>query len=421
MECAQCGALVPPGRRACPTCGAPAANPGGATAKSEVDALLTEAALLRSRGLHDEAIGVCTRVLRLDSSNAAVHSLLANIYRDQGNFREALGWFKLATELNPNSTEDKDKFNEMTGRVLQSSLYSERAAAASPSRRRPARAPFVLKDALAKIQPAYMVVGTTVLAMCLMLIVVLVINKKPQPQHEARQQVATPNSDPVDAATTATAVVMAPTPQVVPPPPDKVEGGDTRAGITGLPGITVAQPPPPKPANPVPDQPPNLTRTSDAAPPINQVAPFQPSTADNAIGTEDIEVRTTLLQHELERNLRNSPLPATLSSLNLDPRTDILTLEFTLARMPGPKETKQGLLYTAFHLVWSAADKDKRLTRFTLRGNAFATADGLPSLALITDITREQAATARTYNDYTAVLTCLTDPRWRRDLLNVAL
>ena len=61
--------------------------------------LLAEANLLRTWGQHRRDDRVCTRILRLDP-NGSTHSLLGDLYRDEGNYREALGWYKQAVNIN---------------------------------------------------------------------------------------------------------------------------------------------------------------------------------------------------------------------------------------------------------------------------------------------------------------------------------
>jgi tetratricopeptide (TPR) repeat protein len=74
-----------------------------------VAALLARANLLRMRGQWAEAVERCTEVLRLDPHNAAAHSLLGDIYENQGRLDKSSHWYQLALEQNPESIADQAK------------------------------------------------------------------------------------------------------------------------------------------------------------------------------------------------------------------------------------------------------------------------------------------------------------------------
>lgn len=61
------------------------------------------------RGQWSEAADQCAEVLRIDPRNATAHSLLGDIYQDQGRPRDARHWYQLALEMNPASTADRAK------------------------------------------------------------------------------------------------------------------------------------------------------------------------------------------------------------------------------------------------------------------------------------------------------------------------
>jgi len=71
--------------------------------------MLIRANLLRMRGKWDQAAEHCAEVLRLEPSNATAHSLLGDIYQDQGRPDQARHWYQLALELNPASEGDRAK------------------------------------------------------------------------------------------------------------------------------------------------------------------------------------------------------------------------------------------------------------------------------------------------------------------------
>jgi tetratricopeptide (TPR) repeat protein len=70
---------------------------------------LTRANLLRVRGQWEAAAEQCAQVMRLDPQNAAAHSLLGEIYDNQGHLERAIRWYEEALELNPKSVADRAK------------------------------------------------------------------------------------------------------------------------------------------------------------------------------------------------------------------------------------------------------------------------------------------------------------------------
>jgi len=75
-------------------------------ANLELDALgagplLAQANLARIRSHWNEAVEICVRVLRSQPGNADAHSLLGDIYRDQGLVDDAIQWYRMASDLRP--------------------------------------------------------------------------------------------------------------------------------------------------------------------------------------------------------------------------------------------------------------------------------------------------------------------------------
>lgn len=79
------------------------------SSRASLDALLARANLLRMRGQWAEAVERCTEALRADPHNPAAHSLLGDIYENQGRLDKAIHWYQLALEQNPESIADKAK------------------------------------------------------------------------------------------------------------------------------------------------------------------------------------------------------------------------------------------------------------------------------------------------------------------------
>jgi tetratricopeptide (TPR) repeat protein len=61
------------------------------------------------RGQWAEAVEACTEALRLDPHSAAAHSLLGDIYENQGRLDKASHWYQLALEQHPESIADQAK------------------------------------------------------------------------------------------------------------------------------------------------------------------------------------------------------------------------------------------------------------------------------------------------------------------------
>ena len=121
MICGHCGAEIPDDAVVCPHCGAPIeerfGDAGDWGMEREVYSLLATANLYRVRGLWQEAENKCIEVLRRYPNNPAAHSLLGDIYADQGRWEEAKEWYELAVELAPSSQADKKKL-ERVRRIL---------------------------------------------------------------------------------------------------------------------------------------------------------------------------------------------------------------------------------------------------------------------------------------------------------------
>lgn len=117
MICPYCGVEIPDNSHFCPECGAPLGENSGEVQGVEIEretySLLATANLYRIRGLWQEAEKKCVEVLRRYPNNPTAHSLLGDIYADQGRWEEAKEWYELAVELNPSSQVDKRKLERV--------------------------------------------------------------------------------------------------------------------------------------------------------------------------------------------------------------------------------------------------------------------------------------------------------------------
>lgn len=117
-ECTNCLASIPPAESRCPKCGSPVAgdglgDPELAQIVDKVHALLVSANLKKLRGDLDGAIQECIKALRVNPDSVEAHSLLGDIYRDQGNLEEAERWYQIALDLNPDSKIDQLRLDQL--------------------------------------------------------------------------------------------------------------------------------------------------------------------------------------------------------------------------------------------------------------------------------------------------------------------
>lgn len=69
--------------------------------QEEVEALLTQANVLRSRGKLEEAVGLCRQILERDAQAWGAWELLGDLEHERANFDAALEAYQRARELNP--------------------------------------------------------------------------------------------------------------------------------------------------------------------------------------------------------------------------------------------------------------------------------------------------------------------------------
>jgi len=436
--CAKCGEVLNEGVYFCEKCGTPLHLSEVTPSRDDIERLLSEAHLLRSQEQQEDAIALCTRVLRLDPMNAAAPALLGDIYREQLNYQEALGWYKLAVQRNPDNLGDRRKLDEMIDRVFHglrkeaSPVATNIAAFALPASTVPANTqppipPMEGGNWFTRLQPTHVVIACSVFTM--LVVAVLLWNSTfarhseagPSPKHypltatvPATTAPLTTDTAPGDVNNAGSAVVAPPvaSSRVNPPPPDAVEGGEH---IDGLPGLVVKhQDPTPKPS-------PTPAPTNGAfGEGTTNLPPYTPATV-NPLTAEEVVKETQQLQAAMERMLKDKHMPFQLNEVVVDPRTGNVTVDYTIPRTAALVETRKALLYAGFHLVWTATAQKNSPRSYTLRGFAYGSVGNDPSLAMVADVTPQQADAARTAVDYRTVSGYLTDPWWRADLTAVPL
>ncbi|MBW3623623.1 MAG: tetratricopeptide repeat protein [Armatimonadetes bacterium] len=120
--CPHCRTPLPEGSE-CPACG-PSGN-GSQTSKGDSEAAfarLSAANLARMRGQWEEAIQKCVDALRHDPHNSTAHSLIGDIYQDQGRREEAIQWYQMALDLDPNNAADRTKLDRLLNPEITTSV-----------------------------------------------------------------------------------------------------------------------------------------------------------------------------------------------------------------------------------------------------------------------------------------------------------
>ncbi|HEX5323393.1 MAG TPA: tetratricopeptide repeat protein, partial [Capsulimonadaceae bacterium] len=91
----------------------------------ESSRMLAQANLHRMRGQWDEAIAICMDAMRLMPNDPTAHSLLGDIYSDQGNLDEAIRWYCMALDLKPASRADREKLSRLVESKRQALIAAD--------------------------------------------------------------------------------------------------------------------------------------------------------------------------------------------------------------------------------------------------------------------------------------------------------
>ncbi|MBI3947604.1 MAG: tetratricopeptide repeat protein [Armatimonadetes bacterium] len=136
MKCKACGTEVSEDATYCTLCGVnleTGQRSDGDAPDSSVYPLLAAANLSRMRGNWDAAEQKCIEVLRLYPNNATAHSLLGDVYANQGRWEEAIQWYQLAADLDPGNQADRAKLDQARQRLVGGKEPPRRAAAGAPA------------------------------------------------------------------------------------------------------------------------------------------------------------------------------------------------------------------------------------------------------------------------------------------------
>lgn len=113
--CPQCFEINPLGATFCQLCGAAFTDSKESTEGSDQEVYrdLAQTNLLKMRGAYKEAVQVCLGILKRYPNNATAHTLLGDIYSEQGDLQQAAEWYEMALDLNPKSESDRRKLDEV--------------------------------------------------------------------------------------------------------------------------------------------------------------------------------------------------------------------------------------------------------------------------------------------------------------------
>lgn len=145
-----------------------------ANARIDTGPLLTRANLLRMRGYWEDAADQCIEVLRLSPGNPTAHSLLGDIYQDQGKPEEARHWYHLALELNPHSTGDRAKLAR-SEEAIEARTHKAEWEAVIEGRSEPIGTKLLVRESVQRIVA---VAGTTVCAVILVAAILVSLGER---------------------------------------------------------------------------------------------------------------------------------------------------------------------------------------------------------------------------------------------------
>jgi hypothetical protein len=144
------------------------------------NAALSRANLLRMRGLWTEAAEQCAEVLRLDPRNPTAHSLLGDIYQNQGRMEDARHWYQLALEVNPASRADRAKLDRVEETLAARNQRAEWEAVIE-GRQQPVTTTLLVRES---VQRVVAMAGAAVCAVILVMATLISLSERTQAQGE---------------------------------------------------------------------------------------------------------------------------------------------------------------------------------------------------------------------------------------------
>ncbi len=439
--CSQCGIRADEGDEKCFNCGAPILTDVIPTLiGSKISTEIADANLLRTKGRFAEAISACADILRNNPENASAHALLGDIYVDQQNFREALGWYKLAVKLDPLNENYKKKVNTISEKIFGTEVISGNAGknigwSKTPTNNQVSESPIEkFKTWVMSLSPPVIITSTTLIFAIIGGIIVLTIfnknnvslnpsqptaiteptsNEPPQPDEIVSKDASQPQNNNL--------------PIVIPPKPDVTENGD----IPGLPGIKIdksnSQPPvaenqPPANQNPVVSPPASNDNNNHLAPlpkdnpvkndPPQEVAPLDISGNENVVKADDWKSK---LSADLKTQADTGIIDRTTQ------KDGSITIEYHITDIQVDSFRKKKILFTTQWILYSLIHRGYANGNIVLICSAPDKLRQSRTTAFFTEITREQATSAISANNYTVFNNSMGNIIWRDDYSSVPL
>lgn len=122
IECYRCFAVIPAGSPYCPECGVSIADAEGSDVAVYQD--LAKANLERRRGNFKAAIDACLGILRNYPNNVTAHSLLGEIYMEQGDLPQAAEWLEMAVDLEPRAHREQAMLKQVREQMARQEVDS---------------------------------------------------------------------------------------------------------------------------------------------------------------------------------------------------------------------------------------------------------------------------------------------------------
>lgn len=161
----------------------------------EVYALLAQANLCRIRGNWPDAVEKCMAAMRMDPQSVAAHSLLGDIYENKGCLDDAIQWYRMALDINPDSPADQQKLERL---LVQKSRVLDRTKPAPAPPPQPPIATTVMpaeekagwvRDPFKTLRITAFSSAAVVLAI---VIVAMLVSRSHSAGNAAQSQIATP-------------------------------------------------------------------------------------------------------------------------------------------------------------------------------------------------------------------------------------
>ena len=159
--CPKCFEVNEPRATFCNECGAPLTDePGAEGSDPEVYREITEANLHRIRGNYKEAVDSCLGILRRYPNNGTSHTLLGDIYAENGELEQSAQWYEMALDLRPESEHDSRKLEAVQRRMSEQETASTAKQLGIPeSKPRTQQYVFVMAIMIAVVGVAGFMVG----------------------------------------------------------------------------------------------------------------------------------------------------------------------------------------------------------------------------------------------------------------------